>query len=157
VSFKRKPIKRENKQERGSTLVEFTLTLLPLLALLMLTLDLGWVLFGWASIQEAVRTGVRFAITCQSDANIINAVQHGSLGFINSSNSALVSVHYYSPTNPTQEIKTSTRNSPGNIVKVVISGVSIGSMAPIWRTGTPLSLSASSIDVVEPNDSCPTP
>ena len=144
-----KPIRRRKRYERGSTLVEFTLTLLPLLALLMLTVDLAWVLFAWACIHEGVREGVRYATTMQSDASIISRVQQYSFGFI--SNSSNIQISYFAPDNPPKNSNDPTGNNPGNIVKIVVSGISISSMGPIWRSQSSLLLSASSADIVEPH------
>jgi Flp pilus assembly protein TadG len=143
-------------RERGSTLIEFTLTLLPLLALLMLTFDTAWVLFASACLHEGVREGVRFAITGQSDTNIRAKVQQYSFGFItDSSTNGPVQVNYYSPSDPSTPIYGVGSNCAGNIVKVVVSGVSVSPVVPIWRSASPLILSTSSADVVEPNPICP--
>ena len=151
-----KPIRHGKNRERGSTLVEFTLTILPLLALLMLTFDTVWVIFASACIQEGVREGVRFAITGQSDASIRAKVQQYSFGFVtNSSSAGPVQVNYYSPTNPSTAITGTGSNCSGNIVKVVVSGVSISPVAPIWRSAAPLILAASAADIVESNPGCP--
>ncbi|MBV9223586.1 MAG: pilus assembly protein, partial [Acidobacteriaceae bacterium] len=83
MNVKAKFYRGRKKRERGSTLVEFTLTILPLLGLLMLTLDLAWVLFAWASIHEGVREGIRYAITMQSDDSIRAVVKQYSFGFVN--------------------------------------------------------------------------
>ena len=151
-------IRHKKTRERGSTLVEFTLTLLPLLALLLLTLDTAWAIFAFASIQEGVREGVRFAITGQvlggysgQDASIRAVVQEYSFGFVKASNAnSAVQIHYYSPTT-LQELTGPGSNSGGNIVKVVVSGISLTPMAPLWRSNSPIALSASSSDVMEPS------
>ncbi len=150
-----KPIRRGKERQRGSTLVEFTLTLLPLLALLMLTVDLAWVLFAWACIHEGVREGVRFAITKQSDANIISRVQQYSFGFVN--NSSSIQISYFAPDNTPKNSNDPTGNNSGNIVKIVVSGISIGSMGPIWRSQSSLLLGAASADIVEPIDPTASP
>ena len=151
-----KPVRRGKARERGSTLIEFTLTLLPLLALLMLTFDTVWALFASACLQESVREGVRFAITGQSDANIRARVQQYSFGFVtDSSATGPVQVNYYSPSNLSTPITGTGSNCSGNIVKVIISGVSVSPVAPIWRSASPLILGASSADIVEPNPACP--
>ena len=149
MSIEAKAVKRGKGRERGSTLVEFTLTLLPLLALLMLTVDLAWAIFAWASLQEGVREGIRFAITMQSDANIINRVQQYSFAFV--TNPSNLQIYYFSPTNSSTPLTGPNSNSPGNIVQIVVSGVSVTPMAPIWRSSSPLVLTASSADIVEPN------
>lgn len=144
------------KRERGSTLVEFALTILPLLGLLMLTLDVAWVIFAWASIHEAVRAGVRFAITSQvlpgypgQDASIQAVVQQSSFGFITAQNvSSTVAIHYYSQTT-LAEITGPGSNAGGNVVKIVVQGIPVIPIAPIWRSSSPLTLSASSSDVME--------
>ena len=148
--------RRGKRRERGSTLIEFTLTLLPLMALLMLTFDTVWSLFAAACLQEGVREGVRFAITGQSDASIRARVQQYSFGFVtDSSSNGPVQVNYYSPSDPSTPITGTGSNCSGNIVKVVVSGVSVKPVAPIWRSASPLILSASSADIVEPNPNCP--
>lgn len=158
MSVETKPVKRSKSRERGSTLVEFSLTLLPLLAFILLTIDTAWVIFAWASIHEAVRAGVRFAITGQvlsgysgQDASIQAVVQQNSFGFVNRSNvSAAVQIHYYSPTNLT-ELYGANSNAGDNVVKIVVSGISINPLGPLWRSSSPVTLSASSSDVMEPS------
>ena len=150
------PSRRDKARQRGSTLIEFTLTLLPLMALLMLTFDTVWALFASACLQEGVREGVRFAITGQSDAAIRARVQQYSFGFVtDSSSNGPVQVNYYSPSDPSTPITGTGSNCSGNIVKVVVSGVSIRPAAPIWRSASPMILAASSADIVEPNPVCP--
>ena len=148
----------KNQRERGASIVEFGLIILPMFAMLLLTIDVGWALFAWASIQEAVREGVRFAVTGQvlaghpSQADSIRQVViQYSFGFVNSKNvNSAVAVQYLDP-----NTFSSSTNSPGNVVKVTISGISVTPMAPLWRSSTPLSLSASSSDIIEPNSNKP--
>jgi Flp pilus assembly protein TadG len=123
---------------------------------LMLTFDMAWAIFAWASLQEGVREGVRFAITGQSDASIRAVVQQYSFGFVrDASSTGPIQVHYYSPTNPSTELTGTGSNCSGTIVKVVVSGIAVAPLAPIWRDGSPLNLTASSSDIVEPNPVCP--
>ncbi|MBV9937239.1 MAG: pilus assembly protein [Acidobacteriaceae bacterium] len=152
MNVKAKFYRGRKKRERGSTLVEFTLTILPLLGLLMLTLDLAWVLFAWASIHEGVREGVRYAITMQSDDSIRAVVEQYSFGFVNdTSKNGPIQISYFAPDNTPKDPNDPHGNSPSNIVKIVVSGVSINPMAPIWRSASPILLTASSADIVEPN------
>ena len=153
-----KSIRHGKARERGSTLVEFTLTLLPMLALLMLTVDMAWVLFAWASLQESVRAGVRFAITGQTlpgytgqDASIQTVVQQSSFGFVTAANaSTAVQIHYYSPSTLTEQFGANS-NLGGNVVEIVVTGIPINPLAPLWRSSSPIVLSASSSDVMEPS------
>ena len=163
MSAETKPLRYRKKRERGSTLIEFALTILPLLALLMLTLDVAWVIFAWASLHEAVRAGVRQAITGQipagyngQDAYIQAVVQQHSFGFVNADNVAsVVKIYYYSPTTMTDITSQPNSNAGGNVVKIAIQGIAINPMAPLWRSSSPLTLSASSSDVMEPTPNGP--
>ena len=163
MSIKTRPPRYRKKRERGSTLVEFSLTILPLLGLLMLTLDVAWVLFAWASIHEAVREGARFAITGQilngypgQDASIQAVVQQHSFGFVNAGNVAsVVKIYYYSPTTMADITSQPNSNAGGNVVKIVVQGISVNPIAPIWRSSSPLTLSAASSDIMEPTPNGP--
>jgi Flp pilus assembly protein TadG len=149
-------------RERGSVAVEFSLVLLPLFALLLMTMDLAWILFGWACIQEGVREGVRYAVTGSGqsettlDSSIRNVVKQYSFGFVNSSNvSSVVTVDYYSAasfsssTTPTPVNGLTGATGKGNVVKVTVSGVAVGTFGPIFRNWTPMTLAASSSDVMQ--------
>ena len=48
---------------RGAETMEFTLVLLPLLAMLLVIIDASWAIFAKSTLQYAVRTGVRYGIT----------------------------------------------------------------------------------------------
>ena len=76
------------------------------MALLLLTIDVAWSIFARATLQHAVREGVRFAITgqilpqssCISDS-VQQVVSKNSFGFIPASKAAnYVTVSYLSPT-----------------------------------------------------------
>ena len=152
MSAETKLLRCRKKRERGSTLVEFSLTILPLLGLLMLAVDLAWVIFAWASIHEGVREGVRYAITMQSDSNIRAVVKQYSFGFANdTSTSGPIQISYFAPDNTPKNPNDPNGNSPGNIVKIVVSGILINPFAPIWRSASPILVTASSADIVEPN------
>ncbi|HEX7362944.1 MAG TPA: hypothetical protein VF283_20830 [Bryobacteraceae bacterium] len=43
--------------------MEFAFMLLPTLGLFCIIINVAWVIFGRACLQEAVRKGVRYAIT----------------------------------------------------------------------------------------------
>ncbi len=144
------------RRESGSAIIEFTLVLLPLLGFMLLTMDVAWMFFAWASLQEGVREGVRFAVTGQllsgytgQDASIRAVVQQYSFGFIPAANAAAdIDIQYYTPTTLTA-VSGLNSNTGGNVVKVTVTGVTIRSFGPIWRAGGPMSLAASSSDVME--------
>jgi Flp pilus assembly protein TadG len=133
---------RKRALEGGSTLVESTLTLLPLLALIFAFADLGVMMFQWSTMQNAVREGCRYAITFQTsgglgqDASIKQIVQKYAMGVVKTSdNPQHIFVNYYSPTNLTTPIG-SGGNIPGNVVQVSVENVSWVWIAPLSGTFT---------------------
>jgi hypothetical protein len=144
---------RRRSRERGSTLVEFGLLMIPLFALVLLIMDVGWSVFAEVSLQEAVREGVRWGITGQLysgcsglDCSIKKVVQEFSFGFATASN---ISIHYYSPQTLTDVTGQPGATAGGNILQVAISGVTVKSFGALLRQGTPLPLGASASDVME--------
>ncbi len=155
--------RRISRRERGSALIEFTLVLLPTLAFLLMLMDLAWILFGWASVQEGVREGVRYGVTgqtlpatCLGDS-IRSVVTRYSFGFITTANAGTqVTVTYLDPTT-LQPVTGSNATAGGNVLQVTASGVSVGTFGAILRQFTPIHLSATSLDVMEnsPIPPCP--
>ena len=140
-------------------MVEFGLILLPMLGLLFLTVDTAWAIFASASLQEGAREGVRFAITGQTlgssgqDAAIRQVVQQYSFGFITPANApSCIQIHYYDQATLTEQTGAGS-NSGGNVVKVVVTGLSLKPMLPLWRSSSPIPLSVSASDIVEPSPS----
>src|ERR1035438_8824911 len=77
------------KSQRGSALLEGALIILPLLAIGFALLDYPLAIFIQNTLRNAVREGVRYAITQQTgaggqDAAISSVVQANSMGFLNS-------------------------------------------------------------------------
>ena len=149
--------------ESGSSLIEFSMVILPLFALLFLMLDVAWALFVKACMLESVREAVRAGITGQVqsgtslNASIQQAAQRYSFGFINSRNvSSVLTINYYSPTNTNTALSGCGATTGGNVLQVSINGYSLVPLAPLWRSATPLTLSVSSSDVMEPGSNvCP--
>ena len=147
-------------RQRGAALVEFSLVILPTFALIFMAMDLAWILFGWASIQEGVREGVRFGVTgqtinkaCLGDS-VKQVVTRYAFGFANTP--AIIDVKYLDPTT-LLPITDNTGPIGGNVLKVTVSGVSIGTFGPIFRQFSPISLAATSSDVIEPSPNPPCP
>ena|SRR5581483_994661 len=160
------PIRRK-RHERGSVFVEFGLVLIPTFGLIFLALNLAWVLFGWACLQEAVREGVRYGVTGPTqtglDASIKAFVTTMSMGFINSNNNPNIQVQYLSPTTLTDVTGQSGATQAGNVLKVTAT-ISMKSLVPVWKAnGTPLgtftgwtiNLAAASADVLETSQNPP--
>jgi len=137
-------------------MVEFSLVILPIMAFILMTLDLAWIFFAWACIQEGAREGVRFAVTGQllsgysgQDASIREVIEMYSCGFVNTSNaSSVVAIQYYAPLTMTP-LSGAGSNAGGNVVKITIGPIPVGTFGPIFRTWRAISLTASSSDVME--------
>jgi Flp pilus assembly protein TadG len=141
------------KREAGAELVEFSLVMIPMFSILFLVVDLAWMLFARATLQYAVREGVRYAVTGQTmtgmgqDNSIKTVVQEYSLGLLAGSHGAsLIVISYFDPNN---NLASTSSNAGGNVVQVSVSGLAVLPMAPLFRSGSALSLSAVSSDVVE--------
>jgi Flp pilus assembly protein TadG len=134
------------------------MVILPLFAILFMTMDLTWIIFGSACIQEAAREGVRYAVTGsgQSETTLDSAtkslVAQYSFGFAKASN---ISIDYYPPTGysssgmPASLDGTSEATAVGNIVKVTVSGVVMKSFGPMFRNYSPFQITASASDVLQ--------
>jgi len=156
-------------------MVEFGIVILPLMAILLLTMDVAWGIFAKSTIQYAVHQGVRYAVTGQIlsgqsglNASIQQIVSQNSFGFISSSQAAsMVVVTYYSPTTLAQ-VTGAGSTAGGNVIRVSVgptvdnpnaAPVVVYSFGLIFRTGNVLSLGAEASDVMEspPNGIAPTP
>jgi Flp pilus assembly protein TadG len=147
---------RRNGQ-RGNAMLEGALALPPLLMLLFATIDFSIAILVKNTVQSAVREGVRYAVTGQTvsglgqDQSIRTVVENNSLGFLNSSNGdSLIAINYYNPATLTA-VNGVGSNAPGNIVEVQVTGLSWVWMVPYARSSAPLQISATSMDIVEPN------
>ncbi len=140
-----------SKFERGSEVIEFGLVIMPLLAFVLLIADVAWVLFAQSTLQYAASEGVRYAVTSQTmpgmgqDASIQTVVINDAFGFVTSATASNIAINYY---NPSTLVATSS-NAGGNIVEIVISGVNVYPLGPIWRSKTAMVLTARSSDVME--------
>ena len=151
------PVKRRASQ-RGNAILEGALALGPLFMILFATIDFSMAILMKNTVQSAVREGVRYAVTGQvmngmgQDDSIKTTVQNNSLGFLaGNTKMALISVTYYNPTTLAAVTGTGS-NAPGNIVQVQVTGLSWAWMVPYGRDATPLSITCTSSDIVEPNN-----
>jgi Flp pilus assembly protein TadG len=155
---------RSRRNRSGNALLEGVFTLLPTFALIFAFVDFGLLLFRWATLQNAVREGCRYAITYQTvtgdgqDASIESIVQQFGMGIVKTTdNPQDIFVKYYSPTNLNTPI-VSGGNVPGNIVEVSVQGVAWSWLAPlsgsyggnvgVFRSTTPITLNIYSSDVL---------
>lgn len=127
--------KCRRSRQRGAEVLESALVSVPLFALTFLLLDVSMVIFQRATLQHAVRQGVRYAITgatngatYQDDA-IKTVVQKNALGFLNGTGpAATMHVHWIDPATGSV-----ADNTQGNIVGVTVEGYQYGALAPFMR------------------------
>jgi Flp pilus assembly protein TadG len=164
------PVARHRIQRSsGNLMVEAMLVLLPTMALLSGFFDVTFAVFNWSVIQNAVREGVRYAITFQTvsgkgqDASIAATVVTNAMGLIpstvavDSTNVGQLSVttNYYTEANPNTVIAAPAGNSPGNIVEVSVVYYQLNWMVPIagtianpFRNQAPATINVYSRDVM---------
>jgi Flp pilus assembly protein TadG len=145
-----------SRKQGGSAAVEASLVLLVLMAMFFAMVDIPFGIFIQNTLREAVREGVRFAITQQTgssgqDAAIESVVESYSFGFVSAATlaagTATFTLTYYDGT--TLAVVTGVgSNSQGNIC-VVTATVQHYWMAPVWQGTGALTFSASSSDVME--------
>jgi len=154
---------RRRRRSGGNALLEWMLVILPSMALICFFVDVTWALFTWATIQNAVREGCRYAITFQTqtglgqDASIENTVVQWSMGLVQANQ---VTVQYFTQSAPTTPISntctpTPCGNVPNNIVQVSVQSYPLTWLFPFSGTiinpfisSSPASISAYSYDVL---------
>ncbi len=140
------------RSQRGNAFIELSLVLLPLFALLFAIFDFSMVIFLKSTFLHAVREGTRYAVTYSlepgmgHDASIKSIVQQNAMGFL-SGNDGLSKIHiqYYDR----QTLLPTESNAPQNLVEVSVEGYQWIWVAPLWRTSTPLTITARSADRME--------
>lgn len=127
------------------------MVILPLLAIGFALVDYAIALFVQNAIRNAVREGVRFAITQQTgssgqDAAVMSTVEANSVGFLTNTN--YISISYLNGTTllPVTGVGS---NAQGNICVVSVSNYPFSWIGPIWRAPDNVSFNASSSDVME--------
>lgn len=139
---------RSARRERGAETVEFALMLLPTFALIFLIVNVAWVIFARVCLQEAVRAGVRCAITgTYTNSGVQNYVQQHSFGMIPDASS--VCVQYFSPINLSTPLASSVAVTGGDVVQVSIANVNVRPLAPLLISPAALPLSAGASDIMQ--------
>jgi Flp pilus assembly protein TadG len=145
---------RERDRRRGSQLVETMLTILPFFALAFLVMDAAWGLFIKSTLQQAVREGVRYAVTGQVSggsgqvASIEAVVKTQALGLLNSQ-AATLSVHFLNPSTLADLGTSAGANQGGSIVEVEVSGYQFRPLAPLFRSTASIAFNVTAADVIE--------
>lgn len=147
-------------------MLEWALVILPTLGIITSFFDVSFALFSWTTLQNAVREGVRYAITFQTasglgqDASIKQVVATNSMGLLSSS-STLIQVNYFLPTAPNTAIAVGASpagNVPGNIVEVSVQAYPLKWLVPIsgtccngtspYRSQSPANINVYSSDIL---------
>jgi len=137
---------RAYRTRGNAEVVEFTLVLAPLLAMVGVLVDTSWTVFAKATLQRAVRVGVRIGATtiasqlapgaCLTDT-VKSTVQTNALGLLNgSSGLAMIKVHYFQPPAPgsngtvTDVSTQADGDQPLNIIQVSIENFPVNPLMP---------------------------
>lgn len=162
---------------KGAEALEFTLVLLPLLAMILVLLDTAWAIYAKNSLQYAVRIGVRHGVTitasqtpngtCLTDM-VKATVQQNSFGLLSgASKLPLIKVNYFQPpaansNGAVTDVSTQNNgNAPGNIMQVSVQNFSLMPLVPrlfSWKETpdhNPLVMSVYSADRIEPSRNPP--
>ena len=146
--------KRRRDRRCGSQLVEAMLTMLPFFAMVFLVIDGAWGLFIKSTLQQAVREGVRYAVTGQVSgalgqvASIEAVVKKQALGLLNSQ-SATLTVHFLNPSTLADLGTAAGANQGGNIVEVEVTGYQFKPLAPLFRSSASIAFNVTAADVIE--------
>ncbi len=162
----------KSKGRKGAEMLEFTFSLLPMLAMMFLLLDASWAIFVKSTLAFAVRAGVRQGITITgtqagvSDLTTMvkKIVQSNALGLLaGPTGYAKIKVNYIQPPpagSSAAAVDVSTLpngNNPLNIMQVSIQGFSLGPLVPRifgWKTAVDKSstnIGAIAADLIEPS------
>lgn len=171
---------KRRRRRRGSELLEFTLVVVPLIAMITVLVDTAWSVFAESTLQRAVRLGVRTGVTLTASSPQVTAagdlttavkqeVQNNALGLLNgASNYAKIKVNYYLPPAPqsagsaTDVSGQTNGDAAGNIMKVSVQNYSLNPLMPrIYGPHFAIDNSAlviasvSSADIIEPSRNPP--
>jgi Flp pilus assembly protein TadG len=159
-----------SRRRKGSQLLEFTLVLLPMLAMVGVVLDMAWAVFVQGTLQWAVRyaahqgsimTASSLAQGACLTGTVKSLVQSNSVGLLNgTSGLALIKVNYLQPPTAgssgasTDVSTTSTGDAPGNIMQVSVQNYSLVPLLPLFftwahaATTTPMTVNVYSADLI---------
>jgi Flp pilus assembly protein TadG len=181
---KNRPGERRRRRRRGQELIEFCFCIVPLFAILFVYMDIAWAIFVKATLEQAVRVGVRYGITnvvpdpnqpllCAAASSLSDCVKMhvqwaagstpgtsfplsgGILG--GAANGALISVTYYEPTTAGLPLATGTLDASGNVMMVSITNYPLYTLFPpyIAQPGT-TNITVNSADTVSGVATLPT-
>ena len=131
--------KRNRRRSGSARIIEITLYIMPTFATIFGFLDIGMILFTWNTMQNAVREGVRYAITYQMNGAtthrqaIKNKTAQWMIGWVSATETSAtagtlpyVDVLFYQPGGSVAV----NSNATGNVIEVSIKNYPYKYMAP---------------------------
>ena len=132
---------RSRTGRKGVEVIEFGLVLIPMLGFTLLIMDIAWAIFGRGLLQNAVREGVRYAVTSQTQTgmgqkdSVKSVVQDNALGLLaDSAGYDMIQVRFYTPDTFTDVSNVAGANSGGNLVEVSVEGYPWLPLLPLLRS-----------------------
>jgi Flp pilus assembly protein TadG len=177
-SSRNAPAERRRRRRRGAEFIEFTFVFLPFLVMMFVLIDVAWCVFVRATLDYAVRAGVRSGITITNTqataassnltAMVKAIVQQKSLGILrNADGLSKIKVRYYQPpadgsTAAAADVSDqASGDSPGNIMQVSIEGYTLPALVPRifgWNEAPDVNgttIGAIAADLIEPSHDTP--
>jgi Flp pilus assembly protein TadG len=143
-------------------MVEAAFALVLFLGFVFLVVDACWGMFAKVTLQHAVRSGVRYAVTSQDPpivagksigylAAVKQVVQRESMGLLSTSDlDSYVTVTFYSiASGALGAVQGTGANSAGNLIVVSVKAWPLHPLGPLLRSSTPVSITVSSGDLIE--------
>ncbi|MBL8174572.1 MAG: pilus assembly protein [Bryobacterales bacterium] len=145
------PISPRRRRQRGHTMLEGSLIMIPFFAFFLAIIDFGLAIFVRNLFQHAVREAVRAGVTYQlqagmgHDSSIKQVVLNNSMGFL-AAHPERIHIRYFDPNNNLLE---TASNRPGMILEVSVEGHTFGVLAPLMRSANPIPVDVRSSDRME--------
>ncbi len=146
-------------------MVETALFLLVFFGFVFLIVDVSWAMFTKLTLQHAVCSGVRYAITSQTMTtsggtqlgqidSIKQAVKSSAMGVLSDADlSSYVTVTFYPASDLSKPVTGIGANSAGNLVVVSVNAWPFSPIAPLLHSSAPILINASSGDLIESSGS----
>jgi Flp pilus assembly protein TadG len=149
-------------RQKGAEILEFALVTIPMFGFLFLQVNIAWAVFARASLQNAVREGVRYAVTSQTESGYghkdsVKKLVQSRASFLlrGEAGWSLIHVRFFTPDTLTDVSNVAGGNTGGNLVQVSVEGYTHANLAPtvllpgLLTRLTPIAMSADAWDRME--------
>ncbi|MDR3719055.1 MAG: TadE/TadG family type IV pilus assembly protein [Bryobacteraceae bacterium] len=156
------PQQSRKRRPSGTGMVEASFALILFLGFMLLTVNVCWGMFVKLTLQHAVRSAVRYAVTSQAPpvvggasigyvAAVKQIAQSESMGLLSNSDlSSYVTVTFFSvSSNPPTQVTGEGANSAGNMVVVSVNAWPLTPLAPLLISSDPVPINVTSADLIE--------